>query len=428
MATKVHDEDLAEPNRIDLLGRSGGPPRPDGGARCRVLMLATRVPARPDDGTPGFVLTLATALARSYHVTLLAPRVRGAPSESAVDGVRIVRFGYFPRPWEGLADDAILPTLRQQPWRLLEVPFLVLGFLAATLRLVKRERPDVVNAHWMVPAGLVAMVARFLRGVPYVVTIHGGDAYGLHGGLLDRIKRAVLACADGVAPVSADIARHVPCGCDDTVIPMGVPIERIALAAGPRRPVRGRFLFVGRLVAKKGVDVVLRALAFVPRGRLRIIGDGPQEEALRARATQLGVADRVEFLGRLPNREVLGELAAAQAVVIPSVVAPDGDRDGTPVVLAEAVAAGAPVIASDLGGLGEQIEHGVTGLLVPPGDVVALTAAMRRVLRAPRESERMARRAWRGARGSPLDLATTRARYARIIDEASARGRPARAS
>lgn len=418
MATRLRKDDTGELRRADLLDVpvTVRDERAEPEERLKLLMLGTRVPAQPGDGTPGFVLTLASALARSYDVTLLAPRVKGAPRETVVDGVRVVRFGYFPRPLEGLADDAILPNLRRHPWRIIEVPFLVLGFVLAALRLARREDHDVVNAHWIVPAGLVALIVRHLVGPPYVVTIHGGDAYGLNGGLIDRIKGAVLRNADAVAPVSEDIAGTLPGLRDHAVIPMGVPIERIAMAAGPRRPVQGRFLFVGRLAAKKGVDVAIRAIAQVPGSRLRIVGDGPEGDRLRALVDELGVADRIEFTGKMRNGDVLRELAQAHAVLIPSVVAPNGDRDGTPVVLAEAIAAGTPVIASDLGGLSEQVVHGSTGVLVPSGDVGTLASAIRWFVDDQETCEAMARRAWERMRGGPLDLAATRERYADLFD------------
>lgn len=425
MTTRLHEDDRGElplsAARVDG-DRSTGGPSPDG-TRLRVLMLATRVPARPGDGTPGFVLTLASALAGRYEITLLAPRVTGAPRETEVDGVRVVRFAYFPRPFEGLADDAILPNLRRHPWRVVEVPFLVLGFLLAALRLARRERPDVVNAHWILPAGFVALAVRKLLGIPYAVTVHGGDAYGLRGSVMDRLKSVVLDTADAVAPVSVDIARNLPGGGDHQAIPMGVPMERIAGDAGPREPAHGRFLFVGRLAAKKGIDVAIRALTLVPDARLRVVGDGPERDALEALSRDLGLTDRVRFVGKLPNDEVLREMAVAQALLIPSVVAPNGDRDGTPVVLAEAVAACTPVIASDLGGLAEQIVHGRTGVLVPSGDVESLAGAMRWFLDDPEVGEGFARRALQRMRGGPLDLAATRDRYHEMIERVLGRER-----
>lgn len=384
--------------------------------RPRLLILASRVPARPGDGTPGFVLTLAKALSGDFAVTVLAPRMSGAPERLRVGAVRVCRFAYFPRPLEGLADEAIMPTLRSQPWRVAEVPFLISSFTLSALSFVRRDPPDIINAHWIVPAGLAALAASRLCGVPYAVTVHGGDAYALRGGALDWLKARIVSQADAVAPVSRDIAGGLPdCAGTTSVVPMGVPVDRIQQATRQRRPEPGRLLFVGRLVDKKGVDHAVRALASLPGATLRVVGDGPQRTGLEALARRLEVSDRVDFLGTCPHQAVLEELTRAQAIVIPSRVASDGDRDGTPVVLAEAMAAGVPVIASDLGGLGEQVQHGMTGLLVRPDDPVALTATLRRSLDDPVRLEALGRRARDHAPGSELDVATTRDRYLDLL-------------
>ena len=114
--------------------------------------------------------------------------------------------------------------------------------------------------------------------------------------------------------------------------------------------------------------------------RLEIIGDGPERAAVEQRAEAVGVADRVRFLGKVPRAGVLAALGRAQAVVIPSHVGADGDMEGTPVVLSEAMAAGVPVVASKLGGLAECLSDGVDGLLVPPDDVDALVATLDKLL------------------------------------------------
>src|SRR5882762_7526555 len=117
----------------------------------RVLVLATTFPARAGDGTPEFVLTLSGALVEGgAQVTAVVPRVPGSVTSEVVDGVRVRRFAYFPRRFEGLANGAIMPNLRAQRWRWLEVAPLIVAFLLAGVRQVRRERPDVVHAHWIV--------------------------------------------------------------------------------------------------------------------------------------------------------------------------------------------------------------------------------------------------------------------------------------
>jgi glycosyltransferase involved in cell wall biosynthesis len=276
-----------------------------------------------------------------------------------------VRFGYFVRRWECLATDAIMPTIRSRPWTALQAPFLVFAMLVRAFLLSRQH--DVVHAHWLLPAGLIAAVNKRLRGVPFVLTVHGADAYTLRGRWLTRLKRWVLGQASAVFPVSVDIAAAV--GLPPTsALPIGVDFDTVQELVGPRSPVDHQLLFIGRLAEKKGVDVLLRAMTDVPSLTLRIGGDGPDRSALEALSMDLDLDDRVNFLGRLSREQVMRELSTTGAVVVPSKVARDGDQDGTPVVMMEAVAAGVPVIASDLGGLGEFIRSGETGLLAAPDD------------------------------------------------------------
>src|SRR6185312_4139905 len=145
-------------------------------APLRVLVLSTTFPVVAGDGTPEFVLTLSSELVRRGHlVTVLVPRVAGAADQEVVHGVRVRRFGYFPRRWENLAEGAIMPNLRQQPSRWLQAPSLVVAFWWAARREARRTQADLVHAHWVVPAGVIARVLRR----PYLITAHGADAYTL---------------------------------------------------------------------------------------------------------------------------------------------------------------------------------------------------------------------------------------------------------
>ena len=390
------------------------------GAPLRVLVLATTFPAVAGDGTPEFVLTLSGALARAgAEVTAVVPRVPGAAPNEVVDGVRVRRFGYFPRRWEDLAHGAIMPNLRAKPARWLQVAPLVLAFQLAAIRAVRRERPHVVHAHWILPAGIVAMLLRRTTKLPYVITVHGADAYTLRSGLALRIKRAVVRRAAATVPVSTAIGNEVAkLGPVSAAVPMGVDVESIRAAVGVRRPEPGRVLFVGRLVEKKGVNVLLSAAAEVPAARIVIVGDGPIAPELRAQAASLGIADRVEFLGARSRAEVMAELARAAVVTLPSQVGAGGDQDGVPVVLGEAMAAGVPVVASDIGGLAEYVSDGETGRLVPPGAVPELATALGELVADPNAAEKLAVAASERMAGS-LDLAYVEKRYSRVLAEAA---------
>src|SRR5690606_25626163 len=151
---------------------------------------------------------------------------------------------YFPARWERLAADAIMPTLRAEPWRVIEVPFLVAALFLVTWREVRRQRAMVVNPHWIVPAGLVACALRLVKRVPYVVTVHGADAYTLRGKLATRLKRGVLGRARAVLPVSADIARTLDLDPRSPVLRMGVDTAAIRRAVGERRPEPGLVVYI----------------------------------------------------------------------------------------------------------------------------------------------------------------------------------------
>lgn len=380
--------------------------------RASILMLATTVPAHANDGTPSFVLDLACELAEEAEVTILAPRVSGAPTVEDVSGVTVHRFPYFPSRWEGLADDAIMPTLKSHPWRWVEVPPLVLSMAWHTWRITGRGRFDVINAHWIIPAGLVARAISSLRHLPYVVTVHGADAYTLNGGLARLIKGDVLRHARVTLPVSGDTAAVVRSIAGDganigTPVPMGV--RRL----DPMNQERSQdtFLFVGRLAQKKGLDIALRSLNRSTKCHLRVIGDGPERARLESLVTTLHIEDRVTFLGRRPRSDVIAEMRRCAALLIPSVVAPDGDKDGTPVVLAEAMSCGTPVIATGIVGLADYVRDGETGLLVEPGNIDELSETMNRVVSDPANLAAMGKRAAEWFPGSPLDIRETATDY-----------------
>src|SRR6266566_959112 len=374
-----------------------------GDSPLRILVLATTFPARAGDGTPEFVLTLSGAFAASgAQVTAVVPRVPGGASNEVLD------------------HGAIMPNLRAHPWRVLEVPPLVLAFLVAALRQVRRERPDVVHAHWVVPGGFIARVLLALTRVPYVVTAHGADAYMLRTRTALRLKRAVLRGAAATVPVSAAIGTELAkLGPVSPPVPMGVDIARIAGEVGPRKPERGRVLFVGRLVEKKGVDVLLRAAARVPAAFVAIVGDGPSRRALEALAAELRITDRVEFLGARPRQGVMDEMARAALVAVPSQVGAGGDQDGVPVVLGEAMAAGVPIIASDLGGVGEYVSDGDNARVVKSGSVDELAEAIAELIEHPDDADKLASRASDRLAGT-LGLAHIADRYLSVLRSAAA--------
>ncbi len=227
-----------------------------------------------------------------------------------------------------------------------------------------------VHGHFAHEPAAVARSAARRLGVPFGFSTHARDARKVERGeLADRARAAacVVAC-------NADVATELEtAGADVRLLPHGVDLERFRPAA-ERHAGPIRLLAVGRLVPKKGFDVLLEAcLHLVTPFELRIAGDGPELPALRALAAPLG--DRVTFVGALTHHELPAEYAACDVVVAPSVVDAAGDRDGLPNVVLEALASGRPVVAADAGALATAVDASV-GALVPQRDAAALAAAI----------------------------------------------------
>ena len=240
-----------------------------------------------------------------------------------------------------------------------------------------------------VPTEVAAKAARRL-GVPYGFSVHALDARKVgRSGLAERAREAacVIACNPDVA---GDLRRA---GAPVHLIPHGVDLERFRPTPPPPAEVL-TILAVGRLVPKKGFATLLEAGArLLAPFRLRIVGAGPEREALERRIAELRLGDRVELAGPRTHDDLPAEFAAAHIVVVPSVADATGDRDGLPNVVLEAMACARPVIASDIGAVSSAVIDGRTGVLVPPGDAEALAGALEFLVDQPDMRERLGREA-----------------------------------
>jgi glycosyltransferase involved in cell wall biosynthesis len=334
------------------------------------------------------VRDLALRELEHFDTLVLVPQVPGAPREERSGGLVIRRFRYFPRRWEDLAHGAILENLGARRSRYLQVVPFVVAEACALATVVWRFRPDVLHAHWIVPQGIVATLVA--PRVPTVVTTLGGDLYALDGRVLRALKRLVLRRASAITVMNEEM-RHAALALGahpETVhvLPMGVDVSAFAGRRPARRPGPLRLLFVGRLVEKKGLAVLLEAVARSSVDiHLTVVGDGPLRATLETRARGLPVT----FTGQLGRARLADLYMEHDVVVTPSVRAASGDQDGLPVALLEAMASGCAVVASDLPGINEAIVDTVSGMLVPAGDVVALRAAIESLAAEPTMLDRL---------------------------------------
>lgn len=247
---------------------------------------------------------------------------------------------------------------------------------------LQKKRPDLVLAHYG-PAGVaVSSICKEL-GIPLVVHFHGYDAY--RDDILQSYGQQypqLFADAQQIIAVSADMRRQL--------LGLGAAPEKLAteiygvdcarFQPSPMHSAPFTFLFVGRFVPKKAPDALLRAfstvLEVVPEVRLRMVGDGELLGECQRLVRELGLGESVSFLGILSPDQVAAALAGAHALVLPSRRTPDGDSEGTPLVVLEAGAAMRPVIATRHGGISEVITHGVNGFLLEENDEDLLAGAM----------------------------------------------------
>lgn len=377
-------------------------------------MVASTFPASPTDATPRFVRDLVEAMHRedpSRSFAVLAPHVgTETVTYQRHEHFEEFRFGYvWPRGLQRLTKRGIMPAIAAQPWMLGVVPFLFLGEYLAMQRLVRTWKPDVIHAQWFTPQGVVAAMVARATGVPWVLTTHASDVSVWHKLPFfgSGIVRALLPTAQRITAVSTgtlarargffDVNEWAMIEPKVRIIPMGAPAiaansKHAAASAGvsanantsshasPHAPQRS-LLFLGRLAEKKGIPVLLDALSRLGASvRLVIAGTGPEEAALRAQVVRLGLTERVEFAGFVTGAAKDALIAAADAVVVPSIVTPSGDAEGLPVVVLEALAAGRLCVATDASGAGDVITDGENGFLVPARDSAALATRLRAVL------------------------------------------------
>jgi len=247
------------------------------------------------------------------------------------------------------------------------------------VRRIHREHPiDLIHAHSALPCGhAAALLSRYLE-IPFVVTVHGLDAFftnqvrGYAGQWCTRISQQVYRAARAVVCISErvheEVTRNIDGPLPAAVVYNGVDPGRFYAELRPYPS--NAILSVGNLIPIKGHELLLRALAAIeercPSLRCEIIGDGPERSHLRALSSQLGIAQRVAFLGRRSRTQVADAMRGCTVFALPS------RYEGLGCVYLEAMSAAKPVIACRGQGIEEIIRHGANGFLIEPGNVDAL--------------------------------------------------------
>ncbi|MEC4677653.1 MAG: glycosyltransferase [Nitrospirota bacterium] len=297
-------------------------------------------------------------------------------------GVQVHRFRYFyPKSWQGLAygsGGGIPANLYRYPWLLFQVPFFVFMFLIKTFRVSKKA--DLLHANWIY-VGLIAWIVKVVRGTPFVLTLRGSDVQGTQKGRLALfLSLWVLKRAAVITTVNQDLKQWV--------IDQGIPEERVVFIRNgvdlsSVQEIRKdtsicRLLFVGSLIPRKGVRYLIESLSTlicIERNfSLTIVGEGAEKKRLKQQVDQSALNDFVSFVGSVPPDQIVNYLSKSDCLVLPSL------WEGTPNVVLEAMAAGLPVVASDLSGIREIVTPDLNGLLFQAKNVDELSKALMKII------------------------------------------------
>jgi teichuronic acid biosynthesis glycosyltransferase TuaC len=287
--------------------------------------------------------------------------------------------------------------------------FVFARIVAQVRELQRFRRIDLIHAHGALPCGHAAMLLNTELKIPYVVSVHGFDAFsteqvkGRAGSWCRRISLRVYQSARRVICISEHVREQVLEGtgrtCRTSVVYNGVDPEMFSPAAGNATG-NMSLLSVGNLIPIKGHDLLIRAVASLasefPAINLEIIGDGPERSRLQTLAGQLQISDRIRFLGRKSRREVADAMRCCTVFVLPS------RFEGLGCVYLEAMSVGKSVVGCRGQGIAEVIQHGSNGFLVGPDNEKELTLALAMLLR----DESLRRRLGAAAHDTILDRFT----------------------
>ena len=369
-------------------------------------VLTHNYPRFPGDFSGTFVEALCEELAVQHQqVTVWAPYdpAYRRPLKGAVT-VRLYRYAWP----DSLHRLGYMRTMQSDLALRLEAYALSPALFARGIQMgmaeARRHRPDVLHAHWLLPNGFIGAVISRRLGIPLAISIPGSDAQVARSNPLFRgmarfaLRQAALLTAnssdlrDAVAPLGADLTRFdmIIYGTDPAALrpdAAGSATLRAKLGVDDQTVV---VLCVGRMVPKKGFDILIRALAD-PRVRAQpvvavMVGEGDDKADWQALASQLGVADRLRWVGNVPKTEIGRYYNVADFLAMPSVSKP---ADGLNVCVLDAMSCAKPVIGTTVAGNPLAIVDGVTGILIAEQDETALADAILQLVADPSLRQRM---------------------------------------
>ncbi len=355
----------------------------------KVLYVTTAFCRYPGDViTPWLVKTIEKLKEKGIEVEVFTSSYKGLKSQE-IFGIKVHRFRYFFKRWEDLTHEENVPDRLKRSWRYKFIlPFYLFFGIIEIYRLGKRERYDIIQCHWPLPHTLFGYFGKKAAKSKLISSFYGVELKWLKGRLspLTPFLKWLISKSDAITAISTYTAKMVEKFYPKKVeiIPFGAAVE---IEEG--REVMGRssspqLLFVGRLVERKGVEYLLRALAVVRKevpAVLTVIGDGRERKRLESLARELGISEAVRFLGFVSSPELAKYYKECDIFILPAIYDRRGDTEMLGVVLLEAMSYKKPVIASDVGGISDIVKDRATGILVREKSVDELKEALLLLLR-----------------------------------------------
>ena len=303
-------------------------------------------------------------------------------------GLKVYRFPYFyPSRYQKLYyEGGVVSMLKRSRLAWVQVPLALASELYHALRVVKKEKVDVVHSHWVIPSGLVGAICKKTLGTRHLLTLHAGGVIALERLPFKRnLANFIVSNTDEITVVSSyvyerllnlvstEVAQKVRG--KTKVIPMGVNTalfhgEVDPLELKSRYGIESKFalLSIGRIVEKKGFEYAIEAMAKILSQnrdvKLIVCGDGPLLKDLEELTTRLNLRQAVVYAGYVTGTKKIDYFTMSDVLVVPSVVTGSGDTEGMPVVILEGLAAGKPCVATDVGGVRDVIKDGHNGFLI----------------------------------------------------------------
>jgi glycosyltransferase involved in cell wall biosynthesis len=359
-------------------------PNPDS---LQVAVLTTSFPLEPTSTSGIFVQRLVQNLPSCIDAIVVTPCASKLASLVKITRYKTTCFKYAPRTWQVLAHEpgGIPVALRRRKALILLLPVFLGAMFIACLRVSRTC--NLIHANWSVN-GLVAGMAGIITGTPVITTLRGADVTKAEKSKLYEIilrlclclSKKLIAVSEAIYnQLSNDFPEHIdklvflPNGVDQSFLKISHRDKSIQSKNNSALQI----LTIGSLIPRKGIKDIIEALGLIKEQgstfEFKIIGAGTEEDNLKQLAISSGISDQVHFLGNISPQEIPHHFAKADLFVLASY------SEGRPNVILESLAAGVPVIATQIDGVIELIKENITGLLFTPGDALNLAKQINRV-------------------------------------------------